>query len=300
MELSHFRDPTAVTDYMHPQTLLDNIEGPLSTVSLYGSSHPFLHITQLAEPGKPPPAGSAKRGKITGGLNSSSRIRLLTNICQLPPPEALPEHMRYYFLTLTLDGDWSYDRPPPMSQFYALYRFLRRRGLVTAVWRKEHQKRGAPHWHILILQDTSHTPFADLRDDITRHWLALNGIERNHPRYAAHVEHMARLEVPRDNQRIRSYMCKELAKTSQSTCEAYAERYGTMGRHWGIWCRAAFDELREPVRHIRLPRRKAKALATWLNRLIAQDRNGVEPAWRLTSTARAGVVEQLTRHPLLH
>ena len=90
------------------------------------------------------------------------------------------------------------------------------------VWRREFQRRGAPHYHIAIWN----TPTMSARW-LSRSWFEVVGSGDDR-----HLAAGTKLEFPRSRNAWVSYLAKELGKTHQSTC---ARLYrGGVGRSWGI------------------------------------------------------------------
>lgn len=88
--------------------------------------------------------GGGKRGVITG-FSSKSRKRLMRKIAQTKK-SALP-----CFVTLTYPGEYSEDPRQWKKNLRAfLARLKRKYPLASAVWKLEFQKRGAPHYHLLV------------------------------------------------------------------------------------------------------------------------------------------------------
>lgn len=114
-------------------------QGDYYTVSNYRSSL----LVRKTKPGK--------RGKVTG-FSVSSRRRMRKFLARAIWQRAL-------FVTLTSRDDTIY---PQLVAW--VKRYNRRWGQTPMVWRKEVQKRGVVHWHILIF---------------TRSWLPLKWIKRS-------------------------------------------------------------------------------------------------------------------------
>jgi hypothetical protein len=101
----------------------------------------------------------AKRGKI-GGWSRASRKRMREFLLMYRPRPG----WREYAVTLTVPG-------PPLEPeekrraFHAFTIATKRAGL-GAVWRLEVQKRGAAHWHLLVVAGPGFRPHGDIPVDV--------------------------------------------------------------------------------------------------------------------------------------
>lgn len=132
-------------------------------------------------------------------------MRLLSTVRwdRLPPAS---------FVTLT------YHRPAPewQQQFAAFLQELRRRG-IRYLWRLELQKRGAPHWHLILWCPPS--AVQPLRG--AWHRIAANG-SRRHIQYGFHVRKVESYRA------ACAYVSKYVSKVSSDSPHQL-----TGHRHWG-------------------------------------------------------------------
>lgn len=93
-----------------------------------------------------PVVGGGVRGKILT-FSKESRRRLMRLLNSVNRDEvALP-----YFVTLTYHNTWPSSRAGRKKHLDAFQKRMERAyGKFAAVWRLEFQKRGAPHYHLLI------------------------------------------------------------------------------------------------------------------------------------------------------
>lgn len=159
------------------------------------------------------------RGNVTT-FSSKSRLRMMRLVARLTPnwPQAT-------FVTLTFSGT-----PSPMAAKQALKRLkerLRRfKHNVSFLWRMEFQKRGAPHFHLIIWN----FPYVPQRT-FQSWWEACTG------------EHTSIVDLRRvrNRRQASAYVSKYLAKEDTSLDYApypHAANDHT-GRFWGVHNRAA-------------------------------------------------------------
>ena len=99
---------------------------------------------------------SPKRSKIRR-WSSKSRARLIYTILSLDLAAFVRDSVPV-MLTLTLPGDWRAVAPDAAAA-HGLYRrfqkrYERRWGAAAWIWKKEFQRRGAPHWHLWLVCPT--------------------------------------------------------------------------------------------------------------------------------------------------
>lgn len=155
--------------------------------------------------------GGGKRGKITL-FSRASRRRLMQTIAKTKK-SALP-----VFITLTYPGEWSKDAKRWKRDLRVFWMRLERRfPHISAVWKLEFQKRGAPHYHLLVWG----AEYAPLLLQVGRLWYEVvgSGDER-------HLLAGTRVEKVRDWRGVMSYASKYLGKLEVSTSE--------VGRFWGV------------------------------------------------------------------
>lgn len=166
-----------------------------------------------------PPPPPHERGDV-GEFSPRSRWRLLKMIHSI-------EFERVAFLTLTYGSTF----PRKAGEYkYHLHKFriyLKRLmgAEIRAVWRLEFQKRGAPHYHLIIF-DPPFLPVQKINDL----WDKVTG-RPEAERFGNSVD--LKLATERDQERlIAKYISKYAAKVS----EGLPEGLETLpGRYWGKW-----------------------------------------------------------------
>jgi len=174
-----------------------------------------------------------KRGAVTG-LSVASGLRLQDAIAAVDPAHGLP-----LFVTLTYPAEW-----PGSWELWKKHLDNYRRALLDqfgpcltgGIWRLEAQRRGAPHYHVLLwLQGV------DSRDDLdklrawtTEKWYRVVGSQD--------IKHLlAGTQVRRvadrgEMQAVMAYLGKYLGKDSVHPESQVFEN--PVGRYWGVWYKA--------------------------------------------------------------
>lgn len=138
-----------------------------------------------------------------------------------------------YFVTLTYHHRWPEDPRRWKDQLKALRKRIERRwGPVTAFWRLEFQKRGAPHFHLLLwLQDEEKVEVSErwrldrLRNNISWWW--------NEIADPGNMDHLAagtQVAEARNLRHMNGYLSKYVAKL-----ETLQPGQVAPGRLWGVW-----------------------------------------------------------------
>lgn len=175
---------------------------------------------------------AVKRGKLTG-WNSRVRSRLLRLVRNLPAASCM--------LTLTHAANYPRDRNTCQRQFKRLLQAMMRMKWVSlymdlfGVWVLEAQKRGAPHWHLLVYM----RPRGDHEYSMSQGqvnclvymlrpvWYRIVGSgDPEHLKGGVHgrrVRHAGKAE---------SYMARELGKNHQKDLP---EGWDSFGRQWGTF-----------------------------------------------------------------
>lgn len=160
-----------------------------------------------------------KRGKI-GGFSPDARRRLLVRLNSLDR-QALP--CLPIFVTLTYPGQFS---PDPKTWKRDLDVFLKRLQRqypdATGFWKLEPQKRGAPHYHLLVFG----VAFID-KDWTSSAWYDVVGSGD-----VRHLEAGTRVERVHSWNGVNAYAAKYLGKT-----EALENFPEFVGRWWGMFGR---------------------------------------------------------------
>jgi len=126
-------------------------------------------------------------------------------------------------LTLTYPGEYPHDGRQVKKHFRAMLQALRRRGCeVSYLWFIEFQRRGAPHYHVLL---TGIPATDENRQWVSKRWYEIvdSGDER-------HLRAGTRLERVREKEGARKYAVKYAYKMRQ---KRVPEKYRNVGRFWG-------------------------------------------------------------------
>jgi hypothetical protein len=173
--------------------------------------------------------GGGIRGHISGFSKASRRRlqRLLAVVDQERQEVPL-------FVTLTYPGEFPADPAVCAAHLRAFRaRMHRRYGKFAAVWRKEYQKRGAPHYHLLLFLDRAPEL---LRSEVSNIWYEVVGSgDERHLRAGTQVVQV------KSWRGARGYAAKYMGKLEmlQPSSGREAEQpVGKTGRLWGVWNRA--------------------------------------------------------------
>jgi len=154
-----------------------------------------------------------------------------------------------HWVTLTYHNEW-----PPGSQGWkrdldAFERRLRRawgpRGWQFATWRLERQRRGAPHYHVIVAFAKGAGPSAGaFRRWCTQAWLEIVGgwgSDWAAVAYGVHVDHVVSVDRHDRPQLggILGYLVSEHCKVDQNAWAGQAT-----GRTWGVWGQAQYVDER--------------------------------------------------------
>ena len=186
----------------------------------------YVQITPPRRPGDAP-RGESKttRGKITT-FSQKSRIRLMREMCKMD------SRNRAITFVLTMPGQLVDDH---MEEFERGCKNLkaswaRKFPMIGGFWKKEPQKRGAMHLHVIIYPPDDDGLIDDFRQWVMRYWHKCVGHgQLQHLR--RHLEGFRRgtpnwLEIT--GQDFALYMAKYLGKDSDM------EEFGITGRWWGM------------------------------------------------------------------
>jgi hypothetical protein len=170
--------------------------------------------------GKPP---TGKRGRITT-FSRRSRSRMFK--CFGKTNRGLLS--RSLFLTLTYPRSFPSEAAIYKEHFRAWrMRLTRTFPSAGAIWRLEFQKRGAPHFHLLVVG----IPFI-AKEWVSRSWYEIaGGGDRRNLKYGTRIE---RITGPK---KASQYVAKYAAKLPDS-----ATPMGFPGRLWGVIRRPALDQ----------------------------------------------------------
>lgn len=130
------------------------------------------------------------------------------------------------FVTLTYPAQFSQESSIQRAHFKSwLMRLRRKFSKASAIWKLEFQRRGAPHWHLLLIN----VPFL-ARQWLSKSWYQVVG--SNDPRHLAAGTNVQRAESRR---KAVSYVAKYIAKVPIGESPAW------QGRFWGVVGRRYLD-----------------------------------------------------------
>lgn len=228
-----------------------------------------------------------KRSTITGFSDASAR-RLKKKLVALN----FRAH-NWQFVTLTYPGEYSYDPLMWKRNLRAFRSHLERVWgdvFQGAIWRLEQQKRGAPHFHLLICWNQK-VPLRLIRTSVRESWTRILGGAGPNARWVRTEVQECRIQADGGVPKLMSYLCKYLGKRSHSGwLNPVNGELQVIGRSWGEWGQLPYaqaeyfllgpNELAQFVRRLR----KARPASRFLSRMSADRFQGVfwgEPSfWR--------------------
>lgn len=216
--------------------------------------------------GKPP---TGKRGRITT-FSRKSRSRMFK--CFGKTNKALLS--KSLFVTLTYPRIFPTDSDTFKAHFHAWrQRLTRTFPNAGAIWRLEFQKRGAPHFHLLVVG----IPFI-AKEWVSRSWYEIaGGGDRANLKYGTRIERIT------GSKKASQYVAKYAAKLPDSSGLT-----DFPGRLWGVIRRTALDQC---VHQWELERRGAERLLGVIRNVVCGRSGGTDPeyppTWALIDGARA-------------
>lgn len=198
----------------------------ICTVTTYGGGS-FAELRPPERAGRI--GGGGPRGHVTE-FSRASRRRLMKLLASIDK-EAVEIPL---FLTLTYPAAYPEDAPTVASHLRAFReRLVRRYGKRPGIWRKEYQRRGAPHLHVMIWVDAD---LAELRRWVSRAWYEVVGSgDERHLRAGTQVQQV------KSWRGVRGYAAKYMGKIETLRAGAPSgcvRMSGSAGRQWGVWYRA--------------------------------------------------------------
>ena len=173
----------------------------------------------LYAPGPGGQAAKATRGAIKG-YSRRSRGRQMRYVASIDW-EALP--CLPLFITLTYPGQFDGDPQRWKRDLQTFCRRVERKyGDVPILWRLELQKRGAPHFHLLVFNVRF----------MGKKWLADSWYDVVGSGDERHRRRGTRVESLRSWRGVMHYVSKYIAKVDDG--EGEAQENVKIGRHWGI------------------------------------------------------------------
>tara|TARA_Y100001933_G_scaffold265286_1_gene340164 strand:- start:29586 stop:30521 length:936 start_codon:yes stop_codon:yes gene_type:complete len=166
-------------------------------------------------------AGGGVRGEVKG-FSKNARRRLIRKVGSIDR-EAL--QCMPIFITLTYPGEWPSD-PKQWKKHLDTWakRLKRRYPNACAIWKLEPQKRGAPHYHLILL-NVPH---------VSKYWLTESWYEVVGSGDERHLRAGTNIQLIRSWRGCMSYAAKYTAKVIEELPEGWEK----VGRMWGIIGRA--------------------------------------------------------------
>lgn len=200
--------------------------------------------------GKGPSTAAPPRGAVRG-FSAASRRRLIRWVASVDTSA----HGPGTFVTLTMPGSWrpGCDRPRDWKRHLDvwLHRLKRAFPQCWGLWRLEPQKRGAPHYHLLLWGMP-----AGSADWVARSWWEVVGSGE-----LSHLRAGTRTEWMRSVNGTMFYAAKYCAKVVTDLPKGWAE----VGRWWGVHRRVLAGRVAEDVR---LSDSDWCQLRRWIRRLV--------------------------------
>ena len=158
---------------------------------------------------------TSPRGKVER-FSRKSRRNLLNKILQL-------EHRPgYYFVTLTYQ-DYSLNYETWKKDLDRLFCSLRYHyPKMGFLWKLEYQKRGAPHYHLLLF-DPSIPPLMELKSLVKNHWYRIVGIRSKEFR-----QHGTQVQIVKNIKQSGFYLAMYQVKDQNERTDIPS------GRIWGV------------------------------------------------------------------
>lgn len=241
-------------EHIPPQAVPDQPKSPSVSYARNGESV-FVHI-----PGAPPP-GAARRGIITG-FSRASRRRLLHLVRSVDQTAATPRS--FVFVTLT------YHRNPPTAAGAKrdleafIKRFFREYGTLGLIWKIEPQRRGAPHFHLLVYFPGADAAAVNVWTANAWHAIAGHGSPNHLKFHLGQLGNRPCVETVNDWAGVGRYAAKYMGKVGDDDVE-----FPFPGRCWGT---RNVDLLPITRVAIDLPPRAAAVLVRGLRRRRERER----------------------------
>ncbi|NLT35972.1 MAG: hypothetical protein GXX83_08745 [Gaiellales bacterium] len=191
------------------------------TGSVHAVTHRNGELVQVKARGGSVGGGGGQRAKIAG-FSRQSRRRLLYLLASIDQEASgLPR-----FVTLTYPGkDWESYATNMKRHLDNFHRWLTyHHPRASAIWRLEMQKRGAPHFHLLVFG----VAFLDCLRVAETWWHIVGSGQESHLQAGTQVKGCSRWRE------ATSYMAKYMAKPQEDAAEVH-ELWKLPGRFWGVW-----------------------------------------------------------------
>jgi hypothetical protein len=159
------------------------------------------------------PLSKGKRGNVKSWSNKS-RARLVSSILELDLAPLVGGAQIPGMVTLTLPGDWLAVAPDAATAAAKFDNFRKawedRWGKLRCIWKREFQRRGAPHWHLWLVPPVPMSDMWEFNAWLSETWTgALFGVDA----LAIAIDHSP-TPVDRWDKRVKcdcSDVCKSLA-----------------------------------------------------------------------------------------
>lgn len=225
--------------------------------------------------------------------SAKSRANMVATIASLDMREFVVSDLGMpAMVTLTLPGDWLTVAPTAES-YRRMVDALRKRiervwgVMLAALWKREFQRRGAPHTHIFMV-----VPYGEREGMLFADWLSLNWAQIvNHPDAGEYAKHLAAgtgvdyAEGLRstDPRRIAVYFTKHSSANfgdKEYQHDVPEEWTDSAGRFWGYW------RLEKATTYVELPLDDSIELARIARRLArAAGTTRAVSVWRLNESS---------------
>lgn len=186
-------------------------------------------------------SGGGRRGKVNP-FSRASRLRLLSYMHKIKPMKGRNFHAT--FLTLTYGQSFPSPSVAKRHLDNFLKRLRRRWSYVSGFWRFEFQKRGAPHFHLVLFG----LPFLP-KETVSGWWAAVIGVQHHDWSSGSPEQPFTRIEALKSHAHAVRYISKYVAKVDDSGFNflAYLTDEGefihpgsgeisqSIGRWWGVF-----------------------------------------------------------------
>ena len=214
-------------------------DGPLNRIVLTGK-HLKLHackemeisgLSKIEDDEKSgPPHGGGIRGKCKV-FTPAARKRMMTMLSKIDVSSDKP-----LFVTLTYGREWSRDYKDWKTHLTRFKkRLLRKFPDASGVWKLEPQKRGAPHYHILLYG----VKFID------PDWLALAWAECTEDTSQGHIDAGTQCVAIESSNGVAYYASKYVAKVGDE--DSLPDYWQNVGQWWGYLNKAKIPFAEEQV-----------------------------------------------------
>lgn len=240
----------------------------LSTIS-HRDTRPLLKIwpgmlkVKIPMQARPPQLENVTRGEIVG-FSQRSRKRLIESMMQWDGIKR-----GGFFITLTYHNYWSDD---PRDWKRQLDNFLKRLKReypeIEGFWRLEPQRRGAPHFHMLIAGKG--LKWQELKDFVTKAWSEIAHQESEH-----HGKYATNVRTINSRRHAVSYTAKYVAKEAGrhylvlSTGEIVEASLARVGRQWGTFGQVGS----EPILEVRYSEAQERDMRAFLRRWLVEKKS---------------------------